>query len=109
MGTRTTGVPWTELGTATDTLRFAGAQSVDAEHFAIDLSGLQLGVGEEVIPCGGSLVGTDAGMPCKFPFVYQDVSYNECTAVGHSQPWCYIQAQEGEPQRWGSCMCELDF
>jgi len=41
-GTETTPVARTELGTPTDTLRFAGAQSVDDEHFAIDLSGLQI-------------------------------------------------------------------
>ncbi|TRY70752.1 hypothetical protein TCAL_07342 [Tigriopus californicus] len=45
---------------------------------------------------------------CQFPFVYQDETYNECTHVGHDNPWCPIVVDEygHATEHWGNCRDE---
>jgi len=55
---------------------------------------------EPIRTCGG----TAFGGKCKFPFTYKGNTYNECTEVGHEQPWCSIDSTYRG--RWGNCQCD---
>ena len=69
-------------------------------------------------------VGLDStateGAHCIFPFTFNDVTYNECTALGRYTEWCYTSSYTGgDPTGWfngvtgvaggdwGYCVCDL--
>ena len=43
--------------------------------------------------------GTGNGLPCVFPFTYDNVTYTECTSVVRGRPWCSTDDGRG----WGFC------
>lgn len=45
---------------------------------------------------------TDKGESCHFPFVYNDVSYNDCTSVDTTRAWC-ATAPTYSADTWGYC------
>jgi hypothetical protein len=49
------------------------------------------------------------GTLCKFPFVYQDVSFSECTDLNNAETlWCYTSGgpnEVGNAHQWGNCQC----
>jgi hypothetical protein len=49
------------------------------------------------------------GSSCAFPFVYNDVTYNECTLQdGGGQAWCSLNADYvGGGSQWGVCVCDV--
>merc|ERR1719355_9404 len=75
--------------------------------------------GLPIMTCGGTQdmnapedqrvrMEVEHGKPCKFPFVYKDVEYNNCTEVdsGGVGAWCRTEfPDEGEdgPIRWAIC------
>ncbi|XP_040027915.2 macrophage mannose receptor 1 isoform X1 [Gasterosteus aculeatus] len=48
--------------------------------------------------------GNAAGLPCMFPFQYQDQWYTDCTAVDSSEKslWCAVETKY-QSERWGNC------
>jgi len=50
---------------------------------------------------GGSGKSED-GDQCVFPFKYGGLTYNECTNIDHTEPWCYT-TETGS--RWAECDC----
>jgi len=51
------------------------------------------------VVCGGNAA---EGAQCVFPFVYNGVTYNECTTANHDQAWCYTDLAK---KQWGNCDC----
>ena len=49
---------------------------------------------------------TTKGKCCVFPFTYKGKTYKTCTKVGHSRPWCSLDAKY--KGKWGNCRGELD-
>lgn len=44
---------------------------------------------------------------CNFPFVYDGVTYNDCTTVGEPQAWCSIETDSSNNHitgEWGYCL-----
>ena len=41
------------------------------------------------------------GSCCHFPFTYRQVTYTECTSVGHTTLWCYTN---NVTLAWGECI-----
>ena len=40
---------------------------------------------------------------CRFPFVYQNVTYYECTSIDNGGvPWCFVESDLGDAV-WGDC------
>ena len=50
--------------------------------------------------CGG----TAQGAACVFPFTYKGITYNSCTRVDASQPWCSTESVYSS--KWGYCNCD---
>jgi hypothetical protein len=40
--------------------------------------------------------------PCIFPFTYKNLTYDACTEVEHSGPWCSFDSVH-KPGGWGDC------
>lgn len=55
---------------------------------------------------GQTLGGNSDGLPCKFPFWYEEVRYTTCIDVNHDKPWCSTTENYDEDKRWGECMGE---
>uniref|UniRef100_A0A665WS29 Phospholipase A2 receptor 1 n=1 Tax=Echeneis naucrates TaxID=173247 RepID=A0A665WS29_ECHNA len=56
-----------------------------------------------------TLLGNAHGMPCAFPFKYNNKWYFECTTEGREDhlPWCATTTRYDEAERWGFCpVCE---
>ena len=54
------------------------------------------------VTTGGSV---PEGTPCCFPFVYNEVKYDDCTSVGHTRSWCAVDSVYREnPKLWGNCV-----
>ena len=59
---------------------------------------------------------TEYGQKCIFPFIYDDITYSECTSVDNDHPWCaYEVDSEGTlvGDEWencaASCTCNLGW
>ena len=51
-----------------------------------------------------TIAGQDPYKPCVFPFIYEDVSYDECTRANFDQLWCATEVDsDGEWTKWGNC------
>uniref|UniRef100_A0A8C4H179 Phospholipase A2 receptor 1 n=1 Tax=Dicentrarchus labrax TaxID=13489 RepID=A0A8C4H179_DICLA len=52
-----------------------------------------------------TLLGNARGMPCAFPFRYNNKWYSECTTEGREDhlPWCATTTRYDEAERWGFC------
>lgn len=44
------------------------------------------------------------GTACHFPFIWNGVSYGECTNVEYDRMWCYVGPEPSDG--WGNCKCE---
>lgn len=55
-----------------------------------------------------TLLGNAHGMPCAFPFKYNNKWYSECTTEGREDhlPWCATTTHYDEAERWGFCPVE---
>ena len=50
--------------------------------------------------------GPEPGRPCVFPFIYNGVTYKECTSVDWDQPWCSTEVTDNQNHvegKWGNC------
>lgn len=48
---------------------------------------------------------------CNFPFIYNGVTYNDCTNVDESKPWCSIETDNSNNHitgEWGYCLDEKE-
>ncbi|KAM7405944.1 hypothetical protein PAMP_000354 [Pampus punctatissimus] len=52
-----------------------------------------------------TLLGNAHGMPCAFPFKYNNKWYSECTTEGREDhlPWCATTTRYDDTERWGFC------
>ncbi|XP_056268990.1 secretory phospholipase A2 receptor isoform X2 [Pseudoliparis swirei] len=52
-----------------------------------------------------TLLGNARGMPCAFPFKYNNKWYHECTTEGREDhlQWCATTTRYDEAERWGFC------
>uniref|UniRef100_A0A3B4X721 Phospholipase A2 receptor 1 n=1 Tax=Seriola lalandi dorsalis TaxID=1841481 RepID=A0A3B4X721_SERLL len=52
-----------------------------------------------------TLLGNAHGMPCAFPFKYNNKWYSECTTEGREDhlPWCATTTRYDQAERWGFC------
>ncbi|XP_077481364.1 secretory phospholipase A2 receptor isoform X2 [Stigmatopora argus] len=52
-----------------------------------------------------TLLGNARGMPCEFPFKYNNKWYSECTTEGREDhlPWCSTTSRYDEAEKWGFC------
>ncbi|XP_061132816.1 secretory phospholipase A2 receptor isoform X2 [Syngnathus typhle] len=52
-----------------------------------------------------TLLGNAHGMPCAFPFKYNNKWYSECTTEGREDhlPWCSTTPRYDEAEKWGFC------
>uniref|UniRef100_A0A8C5A8F1 Phospholipase A2 receptor 1 n=1 Tax=Gadus morhua TaxID=8049 RepID=A0A8C5A8F1_GADMO len=52
-----------------------------------------------------TLLGNGQGMPCAFPFKYNNRWYSECTSEGRedNHPWCATTPRYDQDERWGFC------
>ncbi|XP_035538129.1 secretory phospholipase A2 receptor isoform X1 [Morone saxatilis] len=52
-----------------------------------------------------TLLGNARGMPCAFPFRYNNKWYFECTTEGREDhlPWCATTTRYDEAEKWGFC------
>ncbi|XP_054627640.1 secretory phospholipase A2 receptor isoform X2 [Dunckerocampus dactyliophorus] len=52
-----------------------------------------------------TLLGNAHGMPCAFPFKYNNKWYSECTTEGREDhlPWCSTTTRYDEAEKWGFC------
>lgn len=52
-----------------------------------------------------TLLGNTNGMPCVFPFKYNNKWYTECTTEGREDhlPWCATSTHYDQDERWGFC------
>ncbi|XP_072544238.1 macrophage mannose receptor 1-like [Salminus brasiliensis] len=52
-----------------------------------------------------TLKGNAAGLPCHFPFRYNNTWYTDCTAEGRSSnlAWCSVEPEYEPNQLWGYC------
>ncbi|KAM6979939.1 secretory phospholipase A2 receptor [Aplochiton taeniatus] len=52
-----------------------------------------------------TLLGNGHGMPCAFPFKYNNKWYSECTAEGREDHhlWCATTSRYDEAEKWGFC------
>ncbi|KAK2178559.1 hypothetical protein NP493_535g00017 [Ridgeia piscesae] len=46
---------------------------------------------------------TSAGIPCVFPFTYQNVVYNDCTTVDYNASWCATTSNFVNDGEWSVC------
>ena len=44
---------------------------------------------------------------CVFPFRYRGLSYNSCTTITHTHPWCVITPNYRQDRKWGNCACKF--
>ena len=54
--------------------------------------------------CGGN--GNNAN--CTFPFIYHNVTFNQCTYHPISRRWCSITSNYDNDRKWGYCDCPYD-
>ena len=50
--------------------------------------------------------GPEPGRPCIFPFIYNGVTYKECTSADWDQPWCSTEVNDNQNHvagKWGNC------
>ena len=47
------------------------------------------------------------GAPCHFPFVYKNITYNDCIKVDHKAYWCSTKVNDTTGfhigGKWGNC------
>mmetsp|Transcript_141528 Transcript_141528/g.271694 ORF Transcript_141528/g.271694 Transcript_141528/m.271694 type:complete len:246 (+) Transcript_141528:268-1005(+) len=47
--------------------------------------------------------GPMVGFPCQFPYLYKGLTYNKCTWLDWTGPWCPVALLDGVSYRWGDC------
>eukprot|EP01084_Bolivina_argentea_P211580 359896_1 len=51
--------------------------------------------------CGGNA----ANATCVFPFIWDGVSFDQCTTYGRERAWCSTTSNYGTDKKWGYCDC----
>merc|ERR1719186_2399647 len=50
--------------------------------------------------------GITGTRPCSFPFIFEGITYNDCTTAKHSKSWCSIETDDKKEHKggaWGEC------
>lgn len=58
-----------------------------------------------IFPALTAIEGTAHGEPCRFPFLFLDKEYDECTSDGREDGrlWCATTYDYKEDEKWGFC------
>ena len=57
-----------------------------------------------------TLSGNDNNAPCVFPFIYDGMTFTECTSKGdkHNRVWCATTSNYDKDKKWGYCQTDDD-